>query len=185
MNKKKKGGLVPFILGIVAALIFGWNIFPQLLFSNKEQPITFSHVGHMTHTQKDLKDLDDCVDCHDYREDGSYAGIPSLESCAECHSEPLTAVPSEQLFVNEYVKKGKQVPWKIYREQPDNVYFSHIAHEKYECTECHQDMENADSLPPYYENKLTGYSRGTMKMWECERCHAEEDASNACYICHK
>jgi hypothetical protein len=24
-----------------------------------------------------------------------------------------------------------------------------------------------------------------MKMWQCERCHAESGASNACYVCHK
>ena len=184
MPKKKTSGLLPFAIGFAAALIFGWNIFPQILYSNKGQPITFSHTGHLNHTQKDLQDLD-CVDCHHYRADGSFAGIPSLESCAECHSEPLTGVPSEQKFVSEFVKKDKQVPWNTYQGQPDNVYFSHIAHDTFECTECHQDMENADSLPPYYENKLTGYSRDIMKMHECERCHARENTSNACYLCHK
>jgi hypothetical protein len=24
-----------------------------------------------------------------------------------------------------------------------------------------------------------------MKMHECERCHAREDTSNACFVCHK
>ena len=39
--------------------------------------------------------------------------------------------------------------------------------------------------PAYYENRISGYSKDTMKMWECERCHASMGTSNACFVCHK
>lgn len=178
MSTKNKGGVMPFVLGLIAALIFGWWIFPQIIFSHQEQPFNYSHEAHM-------KEVGECSYCHYFREDGSFSGIPSLDSCAMCHYEVLTGTPDEKIFVNEYVKKDKKVPWKVYQSQPDNVYFSHMAHKEYECTECHPDVGHSKTLPPYYRNKLTGYSKQTMTMDACERCHAENDASNACYVCHK
>ena len=127
----------------------------------------------------------ECESCHSYREDGSYAGLPTTEACAECHEEAVSEDPEEIRFVEEYVAEGKEVPWLIYQKQPDNVYFSHIAHDGLDCTECHIDVASMDTPPVFYENKLSGYSKDTMKMWQCERCHAENGASNACYVCHK
>jgi len=178
--KKKKGGIMPFLVGIAAALILGWWIFPHVLFSEHNQPFTF---GHRSHLEQDLE----CTYCHHYREDGSFDGVPGLESCvsADCHAEIIAGTPAEKTFVNEYVKPGKEVPWKVYQKQPDNVYFSHIAHREYDCVRCHPDLEQTDSLPAVSRNKLTGYSRWTMTMDECERCHAQNETSNACYVCHK
>lgn len=176
--KKKKGGITPFVLGIIATLILGWWIFPHVLFSQKDQPFNYNHKLHL---EEDLS----CNFCHKYREDGSFAGKPTLDSCKMCHMEVKAGTPAEKTFVNDYVKKGKEVPWKVYQKQPDNVYFSHIAHREYECAKCHPEVGHSESLPPYYENKITGYSKQTMKMDKCEQCHAKNNASNACYVCHK
>ena len=35
-----------FILGLIASLIVGWVIFPQLLYSQKKQPVDFNHALH-------------------------------------------------------------------------------------------------------------------------------------------
>ena len=35
-----------FIIGLVASLVLGWVIFPQLLYSKKKQPIDFNHALH-------------------------------------------------------------------------------------------------------------------------------------------
>lgn len=178
MTTKKVGSPLPFLFGIVAALILGWWIFPQVIFSNQDQPFRFSHKAHL---EQGLT----CSSCHAYRKDGSFAGTPSLQNCATCHYQSITGTPAEKKFVNEYVKNWQEVPWKHYQKQPDNVYFSHIAHKKYECTKCHPSVGHSKDLPTYHENKLTGYSSYTMKMDECERCHAQNNVSNACYICHK
>lgn len=179
MAKEKSCVLLPFLVGLVAAIALGWWGFPRVLYSKKVQPIRFSHPVHV-----DDMGLD-CEYCHYYREDGSFAGMPTTYSCAECHEEAVSDDPAEIKFVEEYVVPGKEVPWLVYQKQPDNVYFSHIAHEDLDCTECHIDVASMDTPPVFYENRLTGYSKDTMKMWQCERCHAESGASNACYVCHK
>lgn len=179
MSRKKKGGFTPFLLGIAAALIVGWIIFPQVLYVQGKQPIHFSHELHEKHTG-------DCEVCHSNKEQGAYATrLPTTEDCALCHYEVLAGTPDEERLVNEYIEKDKKIPWKVYQKQPDNVYFSHLPHEDQDCTRCHPDVEDTQDMPVRYKNRITGYTRTTMKMHECERCHAREDASNACFVCHK
>lgn len=181
MAKKVFCMLLLFITGFVAALFVGWWGFPKLLYSQKIQPIVFSHPVHVEGAGMT------CDQCHFFREDGSFNGFPSTKKCAECHEEALGDHPEEVKFVEQYINGGnyKEVPWYAYQKQPDNVYFSHAAHADIECTRCHLNVAAMDELPAYQENKLTGYSRNTMKMWECERCHAEYGVSNACFVCHK
>ena len=47
-----------FMLGLVASLVLGWVIFPQLLYSQKEQPVQFNHALH-----NELVD-EGCESCH-------------------------------------------------------------------------------------------------------------------------
>ncbi|WP_027184951.1 menaquinone reductase multiheme cytochrome c subunit QrcA [Desulfovibrio inopinatus] len=188
MEEKKtstsgSGGFIPlFILGFVGALIVGWWVFPQLLFSSKTQPIQFSHT---VHTEQGM----DCTECHYFLENGQYVGFPSTESCYACHADTTggeTAAEKEiDKFVTEYGEKNAEIPWLTYQKQPDNVYFTHSVHQNFECTTCHPDVATMTELPAYKENRISGYSKQTMKMWQCERCHAEMGASNACYVCHK
>lgn len=183
MSDKEKGGILPFILGVVVVLIFGWWIFPHAIFTAQEQPVSFNHRQHMKLENRDVK----CKDCHFYRDDGSLNGSPSKSTCAGsgCHDQMQTDTKAEKKLINEYMQTNKTIPWKTYQKQPDNVYFSHIAHKKFDCSTCHPDLGQSKELPTYYQNRITGYSENTMKMHECERCHAQEDASNACFICHK
>jgi menaquinone reductase, multiheme cytochrome c subunit len=81
--EKGAGGPITlfFILGLVASLVLGWVIFPQLLYSEKAQPIQFNHVLH-----NEMVD-DGCESCHFFREDGTYSGVPRLAQCIDCHEE--------------------------------------------------------------------------------------------------
>ena len=203
----KRGGLAgcvldlaPFVVGLVVALAVGWLVFPMIMFSEQEQPIRFSHKVHAEEQQME------CAECHTVRPDGTFAGLPDLESCMACHEDAIGDDPEEARFVAEYVEKGREVPWLVYQKQPDNVFFSHAAHslkncaschsdiymkENDLCVHCHPDVASSDSAPTYRENRLTGYSDKIMKMWQCERCHAQHmeigqtAASNACFVCHK
>lgn len=190
-------GCIPFVAGLVLALIVGWWVYPTLLFAKKEQPIAFNHQVHL------VKAGMACSDCHTLRDDGSFRGVPTTAECATCHSAVQGNSPNEKRFVEEYVKQGKEVPWFIYQKQPANVYFSHAAHSIESCNTCHDfapmelcslchiDVARTTTPPPGYENRLTGYSADTMKMDRCERCHAYPDhlnktnANNACFVCHK
>ena len=187
-----------FIVGLVASLIIGWVVFPSLLYSQKKQPFDFSHVVHNEAVD------DGCESCHFFREDGSFAGVPTLEQCSGCHEEAQGEDPNEQIFVDEYVAKEKEVPWLSYSRQADCVFFSHAAHVKkaeMTCTECHGPVGESEHLKVYEENRITGLSRDiwgqsiggfrtntwdSMKMDVCANCHEEKTGSKgSCFQCHK
>ena len=193
-----------FILGLVASLVLGWVIFPQFLYSQKEQPVQFNHVLHNELVE------DGCESCHFFREDGTYSGVPKLAQCIDCHEEVNGESPEEEKFVNEYVLKGREVPWLVYSRQPDCVFFSHVAHVKMgqmDCVTCHGHIGESESLKPYEENRISGYSRDIwgkniagikfnswdrMKMDDCSECHVRNNVNQGsvqtlrggCFVCH-
>jgi len=191
-------GVVFFMGAFLVCFLSGWLLFPKLLYSKKEQPFNFDHNLHVEETG-------DCETCHFLREDGTFSGIPGLESCMECHTdEPMGETDDEAVFVEEYVAQGKEVPWLIYAEQPDCVYFSHAAHivaGGMDCKACHGHIGESSSSRPYEENRITGYSRDIwgkniwgvkknswdrMKMDDCADCHLEEMGHKGyCFQCHK
>ncbi len=188
-----------FIVGLVIALILGWWVLPNLMKSEKRQPIAFSHVEHVQ------KQGMECSSCHFVRTDGTFSGVPSTADCAQCHFTILGKNPEEARFVREYVQTGREIKgeWIIYQKQPDNVFFSHALHlspiiktkgaeeANKLCVRCHLNVAETDIPPVFRGNRLSGYSENTMLMWGCERCHAEHmakgntNASNACFTCHK
>jgi menaquinone reductase, multiheme cytochrome c subunit len=173
-----------FIVGFIASLLVGWIVFPQLLYSEKKQPIDFNHALH-----GELVDSS-CESCHFFREDGSFSGVPTLAQCIDCHEDVQGESPEEEKFVTEYVQKEREVPWLIYSRQPDCVFFSHIAHVGLagnDCVTCHGEIGESEHLRVYEENRITGYSRDIwgrnisgikrntwdrMKMDDCAECHA-------------
>lgn len=207
-----RSGLVYFIAGLVPALIIGWIIFPMVLYSEQQQPVNFNHAMHMDSDIVDGiegdTDVEKCLYCHSFRDDGTFAGIPRIDKCTECHDDPespLGESPDEQKFLTEYVAEEIEVPWLSYSRQPDCVYFSHIAHVnmgELDCGICHGDHAKTEKLPVYQKNRLTGYSINIwgeniagikmntwdrMKMDDCAECHTEKgrEENNACFVCHK
>jgi hypothetical protein len=207
VDQNSAGGTITlfFIFGLVASLVLGWVIFPQLLYSKKNQPIDFNHVLH-----NELVD-DGCESCHFFREDGTYSGVPELAQCIDCHEEVQGESEEEEKFVMQYVAKGREVPWLVYARQPACVFFSHIAHVKMgemDCVTCHGHIGESESLKVYEENRITGYSRDIwgkniaglkwnswdrMKMDDCSECHQKNNVKQSsvqtqkggCFVCHK
>jgi hypothetical protein len=198
--------LLFFIIGLALSMVVGWGVFPQLLYSQKSQPFGFSHKLHL-----ELVDQG-CQSCHFFREDGTFSGSPRLAQCIGCHEEKQGQSEDETIFVEQYLAKGREVPWRVYARQPDCVFFTHGAHifgAKLDCVTCHGHIGTSDSLKPYEENRITGYSRDIwgqsiaglkhdswdrMKMDDCAECHARfnviHDSSvqtgrDACFVCHK
>lgn len=193
-----------FILGLIVSLIIGWSVFPRLLYSQKRQPIDFNHALHN-------EMVDGCESCHFFREDGSYAGVPTLAQCVDCHQEVQGDTEDEAIFVNKYVKPGREVPWLVYSRQPDCVFFSHAAHVQsagMDCVTCHGHIGTSTSLKVYEENRITGYSRDIwgkniagfkknpwdrMKMDDCSECHIRlgvhqnsvQTQKGGCFVCHQ
>jgi hypothetical protein len=197
--------LLFFVVGLVASLVVGWVVFPKLLYSQKRQPFDFNHRLHNELVGEG------CESCHYFREDGSYAGVPKLAQCIECHEDVQGDTEDEAIFVNDYVMPGREVPWLVYSRQPDCVFFSHAAHVKsagMDCKTCHGDIGNSTTLKVYEENRITGYSRDIwgkniaglktntwdrMKMDDCSECHVKlgvqqnsvQTGKGACFVCHQ
>jgi hypothetical protein len=194
-----------FIIGLALSMVVGWAVFPKVLYSKKNQPFDFSHKLH-----NELVDQG-CESCHFFREDGTFSGAPRLSQCIDCHEEINGESEDEAVFVEQYVARNREVPWRIYARQPDCVFFSHAAHVKgaeLDCVTCHGHTGTSDSLRPYEENRITGYSRDIwghsiggfkhntwdrMKMDDCAECHetagihdsSVQTGRDACFVCHK
>lgn len=171
-----------FLAGLALALGLGWLAFPRLLFARTQQPLRFSHKVHaQTGTG--------CADCHPIGEDGRFAGIPRVETCAGCHAEPQGTTADEKRLVEDYVRPGREIPWLVYSRQPENARFPHAVHVKragMACERCHGAHGESDSLPALETNRITGYGRGLMRMSDCESCHAQHmHERTACLACHK
>ncbi len=196
-KQRSRADWLLLILGVVLGSAFGFWITPTILYAEKPQPFQFDHKIH-------LEQVDDgCKSCHTFREDGSFTGIPDIESCKECHSadEALGEDPAEKEFM-KYLQADQPIPWLVYSRQPDCVFFSHAAHSEnagFECSRCHGDHGQSTSLRPYEYNRITGYSRDIwgkgpiglsgpphrMKMDDCAKCHRENGVNGACFVCHK
>ena len=195
-----------FLIGLAASLVLGWVVFPQLLYSQKEQPIQFNHVLH-----NDLVD-NGCESCHFFREDGTYSGVPKLAQCIDCHEELQGESAEEEKFVTQYVQNEREVPWLVYARQSDCVFFSHAAHVKkgkMDCVTCHGPIGESETLRTYEANRITNLSRDIwgrniagfkknswdrMKMDDCSDCHRRENVNQnnsvqtkkgGCFECHK
>jgi len=201
--KKAKRSPADWWLLVVGFVIFsalGFWVTPAILYAEKPQPFQFSHKVH-------VEAAGDCETCHYFRDDGSFSGIPGLSKCQECHgegqdAEPQGERPEEKVFIEQYLKPGRPVPWQVYARQPPCVFFSHAAHTAnagLECATCHGDHGQSDKLRPYQYNRLTGYSRDIwgwnilgiggpperMKMDDCAKCHRDNGVRDSCFVCHK
>lgn len=191
-------GSLAFVAGLVISLTVGWLVFPKALYRQRLQPLQFNH---QVHTGDELGMA--CQDCHCIDAANRFAVIPSVAVCAECHTEPQGDSHDELILVEDYILKGREIPWLIYSKQPDHVYFPHAVHVKVavlECERCHGRHGSIDAPPTYEENRLTGYSRliwghsilrsglqtwKEKRMGDCSSCHREGGVVESCMDCHK
>jgi menaquinone reductase, multiheme cytochrome c subunit len=196
-------GKIVFLCGVVAALGGGWIGFPHVIYQSRPQPVNFSHKVHAE--KAGMK----CEDCHSFRDDGTFAGVPGLDKCGSCHAAAMGTTVAEKQFIDGYVTPNREPQWSPYARQPENVYFSHITHVKLaamKCEQCHGDQGSTDTLRPYQQDRISGYSRdiwgrpagssaglwkvaqrseGGMKMDDCVACHRQHGLEHSCLDCHK
>lgn len=96
------------------------------------QPVPFDHRVHVTGLRID------CVYCHSGATRGEWAGLPSTEKCASCHTQTWLA-SSAFRPVRQSLATGRPIPWRRVTELPDFVYFDHAIHVQkgVGCETCH------------------------------------------------
>ncbi|MBI5015376.1 MAG: cytochrome c3 family protein [Deltaproteobacteria bacterium] len=160
--------LMALVLGArPASALFGW------FGSSTSQPVAFNHKLHVENNGLA------CVECHEYVMTQTFAGLPRIEKCLECHTDPVTSSPEEEK-IRKAAASGKPLLWRRLYEVPDHVYYSHRRHVvagKLECVGCHGPIAATTKPPPRPLRALT--------MNFCMDCHRKRGVTNDCIACHK
>ena len=121
-----------------------------------EQPVPFSHKHHVT------DDGIDCRYCHTTVETSAFAGMPSTQTCMNCHSEIWAQSPALEPVRNSFMD-GAPLEWNRVHNLPGFVYFNHSIHvdKGVGCSTCHGQV---DQMP------LT-FKAESMQMSWCLDCH--------------
>ena len=148
------------------------------------QPIRFSHQLHAG------KHKIDCQYCHTSAAKGKTSGIPSLNTCMNCHK----AVQQGPVYGKDeiakiydavgwdvdkkaYTRPAKPVEWVRIHNLPDHVYFNHSQHVvagKVACQTCHGPVQTMAEV----------YQFAPLSMGWCVNCHRQTEvqfASNNYY----
>ena len=107
----------------------------QVTGTGPEQPIAFPHYTHVTVNGMQ------CEYCHQAARKSIHGGVPSTQTCMNCHTYVAKDKPAVKALV-AYWEKGEPIPWKKVHDAPDFVHFSHKRHVRagVDCTECHGQM---------------------------------------------
>jgi hypothetical protein len=138
------------------------------------QPILYNHNLHVE--EEGLE----CIDCHETVEDHSFATIPRIEICQDCHEGEAISESPEEAKLLAHVEREEEIQWNRIYEVPDHVYFSHRRHVslgELDCIVCHGDV--ADQVVPAVAPETA------LSMHWCMDCHKENKVSNDCLACHR
>src|SRR4051812_12299616 len=154
-------GAVFIILGalwVVAAINrSSWNTGAYV---EREQPVQFSHKHHAG------DDGIDCRYCHTSVETSASAGMPSTQTCMNCHSQIWADSPYLEPIRQSY-KTGVPIEWTRVHDLPDYVYFNHSIHvaKGVGCSSCHGQVDNMPLV----------YQAAPLQMEWCLACHREPE----------
>jgi menaquinone reductase, multiheme cytochrome c subunit len=183
-------GKILTLAGMAISLAAGWAGFPRAIYRRVPQPVEFSHRVHAE------KAGQSCEDCHAFREDGTFAGMPSLDKCASCHAAAMGTTAAEKQFIDEYVTPQREPQWRSRSEQPENVWFPHSIHVKrggMKCETCHGNQAALDAPQRVAIDRISGYPRTSARrglpeplgMNDCVSCHRKTGRELSCLDCHK
>ena len=173
-NNKLKTLIVPIIIlayfGLFFLILAGFKIYWSYYFEPSNQPIAFSHRIHV------LKMSLPCDQCHIYFSKSISAGIPTVQTCIDCHEAISTDKPEIKKLL-KYWREKTPIPWIRIHSLPDFVYFSHKRHilKGIDCSVCHGDIKAMDSA-----RKVR-----SLQMGWCVTCHKSYSAPIDCSTCHK
>ena len=128
------------------------------------QPILFPHDLHAGTLQIN------CLYCHAGAEKSKVAGIPTVNTCMNCHKgiqEGETAAGTEEIKkIYAAYDNNKPIEWVRIHNLPDHVYFNHSQHVavgKIACQTCHGPVETMKEMKQY----------SSLSMGWCLNCHRQ------------
>jgi hypothetical protein len=122
----------------------------------KQQPIQFSHKHHAG------DDGIDCRYCHQTVETTASAGMPSTQTCMNCHSQLFADQPYLEP-VRASFRDNKPMEWERVHDLPEFTYFNHSIHiaKGVGCSTCHGQIDNMPAV----------FQENTLQMEWCIACH--------------
>lgn len=163
-----------FILAGAAVWAIVLIFFLERIYQEKvtgKQPLRFNHKVHAGLNI-------DCAACHVGANDAARATIPPLQACMLCHLRQSSH--REIQLVQEFARRGKEIPWKTFYRLPPHARFSHERHVTFthiDCKICHGEV--AEMEAPFSDAVVP------MKMENCLSCHRKEKVSTDCLACHR
>jgi len=127
-----------------------------------DQPIPFSHKHHVG------DDGIACEYCHTTVQTSAFAGMPSTETCMNCHAQVWSQ--SDTLApVRLSAQTGHPLTWERVYDLPDYVYFDHSIHVQkgVACETCHGRV---DEMPRIMK-------ASSLQMQWCLDCHRDPTAN--------
>ena len=124
----------------------------------RQQPVQFSHKHHVG------DDGIDCRYCHQTVETTASAGMPSTQTCMNCHSQLWSDSPYLEP-VRASFRDNKPIMWERVHDLPEYVYFNHSIHvaKGVGCSTCHGQIDNMPAV----------YQENTLQMEWCLSCHRD------------
>jgi len=124
----------------------------------RKQPVPFSHQHHVAGLGID------CRYCHTSVEKSSFAGIPSTETCMNCHRQIWTNAELLEPVRSSYAN-NTPIEWVRLNDLPDFVYFNHGVHvaKGVGCVTCHGPV---DRMPLMFQH-------ASLQMEWCLSCHRD------------
>ena len=165
---------------VLAALV--WLVFspPARVGYAPVQPMKYSHKTHVGLYKMD------CLYCHNQATEGKRAGIPSMNSCMNCHTFVGFGTLEGQK-VQKIWRDKEQPQWIRINNMPDFVKFSHAVHikvllkpgmaTKESCLPCHGDIAAMD-IVAQVKPQTMGF------CVQCHRQYAAQGATLDCSGCH-
>ena len=122
----------------------------------RQQPVQFSHKHHVG------DDGIDCRYCHQTVETTASAGMPSTQTCMNCHSQIWADSPYLEP-VKASFRDNKPIEWERVHDLPEFAYFDHSIHiaKGVGCSTCHGQIDNMPAV----------YQENTLQMEWCLECH--------------
>lgn len=158
----KVGGIV-LAVGLVAAgvglyVAFYPNQYTDVGYAPK-QPIAFSHKKHAGEMQIS------CFYCHSGAEKSPTAGVPSTQTCMNCHSVVKRDSPEVQKVIASW-ESNKPIEWVKVHKLSDFAHFKHNIHVKagISCFTCHGKVEEMDVIK----------QEKPLNMGWCLDCHRQK-----------